>query len=254
MSEPAPVTPPWWRSIVQLLLRDERHGPLPALLVLLTIVSGVVDAVSILRLGRVFVANMTGNVLFLGFAVAGVRGFSFGASLIALAGFATGAGFAGRVLQPAARDRAQLLRNGALLQCVLVAVALAVAAVTGTGPSVGRSEAYALAALLALAMGLQNSVALRLEVPDLTTSVLTRTLTGLVTDLGSGRRGSPSVSLRRVLAIATMFAGGAVGAALVLRAGIVAALAVALAIVAVVTVGAALAARRPADWRANRES
>jgi uncharacterized membrane protein YoaK (UPF0700 family) len=32
----------------------------------LTVVTGLVDAVSYLRLGRVFVANMTGNVVFLG--------------------------------------------------------------------------------------------------------------------------------------------------------------------------------------------
>jgi len=38
------------------------HGPLPALLLLLTVATGVVDAVSILALGRVFIANMTGNV------------------------------------------------------------------------------------------------------------------------------------------------------------------------------------------------
>ena len=44
------------------------QGPLPSLLLVLTVVTGVVDAVSILRLGRVFVANMTGNVVFSAFA------------------------------------------------------------------------------------------------------------------------------------------------------------------------------------------
>src|SRR5579872_6078853 len=74
-----------------VLLADERHGPLPALLLALTVVTGLVDAVSILSLGRVFVANMTGNVVFLGFALAGAPGFSLGASLSALAGFLVGA-------------------------------------------------------------------------------------------------------------------------------------------------------------------
>jgi hypothetical protein len=37
------------------------------LLLTLTVVTGTVDAVSILSLGRVFVANMTGNVVFVGF-------------------------------------------------------------------------------------------------------------------------------------------------------------------------------------------
>jgi hypothetical protein len=49
------------------------HGPLPALLVLLTVVTGLVDAVSYLTFGHVFVANMTGNVVFLGFALAGAH-------------------------------------------------------------------------------------------------------------------------------------------------------------------------------------
>jgi hypothetical protein len=39
-----------------------------AALLTLTAVTGLVDAVSYLRLGRVFVANMTGNVVFLGFS------------------------------------------------------------------------------------------------------------------------------------------------------------------------------------------
>jgi uncharacterized membrane protein YoaK (UPF0700 family) len=42
--------------------------------------------VSILTLGRVFVANMTGNVVFIGFALVGIPGFSLSASLFALAG------------------------------------------------------------------------------------------------------------------------------------------------------------------------
>ena len=69
----------------------KEQGPLPPLLLALTVVTGVVDAVSILRLGRVFVANMTGNVVFSGFALVGAPGFSLSASLAALAGFLVGA-------------------------------------------------------------------------------------------------------------------------------------------------------------------
>src|SRR2546430_2759576 len=57
------------------------EGPPPPLLLVLTVVTGVVDAVSILRLGRVFVANMTGNVVFSAFALVGAPGFSLSASL-----------------------------------------------------------------------------------------------------------------------------------------------------------------------------
>ena len=51
---------------------DRPDGPLPVFLVGLTVVTGLVDAFSYLSLGHVFVANMTGNVVFLGFALAGV--------------------------------------------------------------------------------------------------------------------------------------------------------------------------------------
>jgi uncharacterized membrane protein YoaK (UPF0700 family) len=69
--------------------REDRDGPLPWLLLVLTFVTGLVDAVSYLNLGHVFVANMTGNVVFLGFAVVGVRDFSVSASLTALAAFSS---------------------------------------------------------------------------------------------------------------------------------------------------------------------
>jgi len=66
------------------LAADRAHGPLPLLLVCLTVVTGLVDAFSYLTLGQVFVANMTGNVVFLGFALAGAGGISITASLLAV--------------------------------------------------------------------------------------------------------------------------------------------------------------------------
>src|SRR5215469_8784891 len=86
------------------VLRTASHGPLPGLLLLMTVVTGAVDAVSILRLGRVFVANMTGNVVFAGFAVVGAPGFALGPSLVALAGFLVGAGAGGWLAIRQGRD------------------------------------------------------------------------------------------------------------------------------------------------------
>lgn len=67
------------RGVLAPYVADPKHGPLPALLLMLTFVVGVVDALSILALGRVFVANMTGNVVFTGFAIVDVPGFSLAA-------------------------------------------------------------------------------------------------------------------------------------------------------------------------------
>ena len=69
---------------------DSRDGPLPPLLLALTIVTGLVDATSYLEFGHVFVANMTGNVVFLGFAIAGANGLSIWTSLVALGAFLVG--------------------------------------------------------------------------------------------------------------------------------------------------------------------
>ena len=58
---------------------DLADTSLRAVLLILSLVTGIVDAVSVLGFG-VFTANMTGNVVFLGFAVAGASGFSIARS------------------------------------------------------------------------------------------------------------------------------------------------------------------------------
>src|SRR5437899_13104886 len=83
-----------WRTIVPSA--EDPHGPLSPLLLGLTVVTGLVDAFSYLVLGHVFVANMTGNVVFLGFALAGAAGFSVSASLSAIGAFCLGAFVGGR--------------------------------------------------------------------------------------------------------------------------------------------------------------
>src|SRR5947199_8135144 len=133
------------------LSADPAHGPLPALMLVLTVLTGVVDAVSILALGRVFVANMTGNVVFVGFALAGAAGFSLSASLAALAGFVLGARAGGRLIGRYGRDRARLLAVGCGVELVFVAAALTVTAASGSVLSAeGRDT---VAAVLAVGTG-----------------------------------------------------------------------------------------------------
>ena len=222
----------------------ERHGPLPAFLLMLTFVTGLVDAVSVLRLGRVFVANMTGNVVFTGFALAGAPGFSLVASVVALAGFLVGAGAGGILIARLGRDRARLLQITAGIELILLAAATVLAA---AGLPAGGFAIYVVAALLALAMGLQNSAARRLAVPDFTTTVLTMTLTGIAADLrtGQGQRGVP----RRIASVLAMGVGALVGAAFVLRALVWLPLALATALAAVVVLGLAAIARPGQAWQ-----
>src|SRR6516164_147445 len=133
----------------------DRHGPLAPMLVALTFVTGVVDAVSYLELGHVFVANMTGNVVFLGFALAGAGGLSAAASLAALGSFLVGALVGGRLGALSQGHRGRMLRAAAAAQSALFAVALIVAAAASEPLASGAR--YALLVPLAAGMGIQNA-------------------------------------------------------------------------------------------------
>ena len=147
--------------------------PLPLLLILLTFTTGLIDAVSYLGLGHVFTANMTGNVVFLGFAVAGAKGLSISSSLFALGAFLVGAAFGGRLgVWMADGPRHRWLLTFAVIETVLL-VAAAIAA-QGVHLVASDSTRAPIIVLMALAMGLRNTTVLRLAVPDLTATVLAR--------------------------------------------------------------------------------
>lgn len=184
------------------------HLPVAALLVL-TAGTGLVDAVSYLGLGHVFVANMTGNIVFLGFAANRNSGLSASLALIALTTFMFGAAVGGTLGHRLADSRVWP-------SSVLGAQALVVGG-TATAYSVLGIQAIGrptIVALLAFAFGLQNSTARRMAVPDLTTTVLTLTVTGLAAD--SRIAGGPGAHpVRRIASITAMLGGAAAGALLV---------------------------------------
>ncbi|MEU2657155.1 YoaK family protein [Streptomyces sp. NPDC007325] len=207
------------------------HARYVPLLLALTFLSGLVDAVSFLGLGRVFVANMTGNVVFLGFALAGAAQLSAVAALAALAGFVAGAVAGGALRRE--EEPSRVVVPLASAQALLLAAAL-----TGQAAGWGR---YAVLVPLACGMGLQNALVHRLGVPDLTTTVMTRTLTGLAVD-----RPGPA-TLRRGLSVVTLAAGAFTGGVLHARLGAEGALTAALALLLAVV----LTARRHADGTAG---
>ncbi len=221
------------------------HGPLPPLLVLLTVVTGVVDAVSYIALGHVFVANMTGNVVFLGFALAGAPGLSAPASLAALGAFLLGALTGGRIGVRFGAHRGRHLRTATAIGIAIVLLAICLAALIGQ--PVAKGASYALIVPLAFAMGLQNATTRRLAVPDLPTTVLTLTLTGIAADSRlAGRAGGPAA--RRVITVTAMFTGALVGALLVLNVDLVLPLAVAVALMATAALFAHRSSSAEADW------
>jgi uncharacterized membrane protein YoaK (UPF0700 family) len=219
--------------------RGGRHGPLPPLLLGLTLVTGLVDAFSYLLLGHVFVANMTGNVVFLGFALAGATGFSIPASLVALGSFVCGALIGGNVASRLGHHRGHLLAAAASLQALLFGVSVVVA--SASGDPVAGAYRYGLIVLLGISMGIQNATVRKLAVPDLTTTVLMLTITGVAAD--SAIAGGPgSAAGRRLVAVTAMLVGALAGAALALHVHIVAPLAIALIVTAFVAL---------VSWRAG---
>ena len=231
-----------WTTVVPDL--KDRHGPLPPLMLALTAVTGLVDAFSYLALGHVFVANMTGNVVFSGFALAGAPGFSLAASLAALGAFAAGALLGGRISHRAHAHRGRLLHQALVLETVLVAAAYATARTADPAHSAVR---FPLIVLLGLAMGVQNAAVRALAVPDLTTTVLTLTITGIASD--SRLVGGPGSRVgRRAVSAAAMFLGALAGALAVLHGHQSLPLLLAALILAAVTAAAFTLTRSDRPW------
>jgi uncharacterized membrane protein YoaK (UPF0700 family) len=232
-----------WATIVPDM--TDRHGPLPPLLLVLTVVTGFVDAFSYLVLGHVFVANMTGNVVFIAFSLAGPAGFSLTASLTALLAFAAGAFVGGRLAHRVRTHRGRMLRLALLVQSVLVLASYVVAQMLGTPYPAGAR--YPLIILLGLAMGSQNASVRALGVPDLATNVLTTTITGLASDTRVAGGSGGKVG-RRALSTLAMFAGALAGAAAVLHGHPALPLLACLVLLAASTAAAFRFARSDAPW------
>jgi uncharacterized membrane protein YoaK (UPF0700 family) len=215
--------------------RGGKDGHLPPLLVAMTLVTGLVDAFSYLVLGHVFVANMTGNVLFIAFALAGAQGFSVASSLTALGAFALGSLLGGRIGSRESADRGRLLWTAAGIQACLMGGALVVAVVAEK--PVPLEYGLPVIVALGISMGLQNAAARKLAVPDLTTTVLTQTITGLFSDsklVGGGG----SKAGRRLVSVLAMFAGALVGVLAILYVSLVLPLLLAFVVISLVSLTA----------------
>ncbi|HVX23228.1 MAG TPA: YoaK family protein [Acidimicrobiales bacterium] len=182
-------------------------------LFLLAATTGLVDATAYLGLGRVFTANMTGNVLLLGFSTTTRPGGeldtavlygSLAALLAFVAGALVGALAAGR------RDADPRVARGFGLEWALLAAASGLLFYGGATSGVVR---YLVLVLLGLSMGVQNAAVRRMGVPDVNTTVLTTALAGLASDVVAVA-GRPARAGRRVATVVFLFLGAAAGAAL----------------------------------------
>jgi len=216
--------------------------PLTLTLLALTFSTGIVDAVSYLGLGHVFTANMTGNVVLLGFGIAGAGGLQIVAPIVSMAAFAVGSGVGGAMARRLADRHPTHVAYALGLETALLGCAAVLAAAAHPHPATFTGDATI--ALMAAAMGIRNATVRRLAVPDLTTTVLTMTLTALAAE-STIAGGSGKGTLRRTSAIVAMLAG-AVAGALMLRTGLTLPLACAAAL-ALATCVAYLSAERRAS-------
>jgi uncharacterized membrane protein YoaK (UPF0700 family) len=171
----------------------------------------LVDAASYLGLGHVFAANMTGNIVLLGFGIIGGYGLPVLAPIVSLAAFLIGAAAGGRLVRSRGEARRGLLTAALTIEASLLASAavLAAAADVRTGSAAGDC----VIALLALGMGVRNATVRKLAVPDMTTTVLTMTLTGLAAESALAG-GDGSGTARRSAAVLAMLIGALMGALL----------------------------------------
>ena len=180
-------------------------------LLLLTFATGLVDAVSVLELGHVFVANMTGNVIFLGLWLAPHTVVDVTAALVALICFVAGAVFGGRLARRLDSQVHRWLGITLSLEVVML-VTLSILAGTGILDYHDYTKLFLIAGL-AIAFGIQNSTARQFGIQELSTTVLTTTISGLGFDSrlagGSGDR-----EKLRYGVVFTILAGATLGATL----------------------------------------
>lgn len=206
-------------------------------LLILTFVSGVIDAVTFLGLAQVFAAMQTGNVIFLGLGISGAADAPIAAPAIGLGAFLLGSAIAAVTFRGAGQGRGLIPALGT--EVLLLAGAACLAAVSDV--SSGTSVAYVLVAVLALTMGLRNTFAREVGGSNLATTVLNLTLIASATMTGRGAASGAELA-ERAAALGLILAGAVCGGLLIEASN----LAVPLALAAAVTLSAALLHARDA--------
>ena len=178
-------------------------------LLLLTFATGLVDAISVLVLGHVFVANMTGNVIFLGFWFVPHSGVDMTAAVVAFVSFLVGTVMGGRFARHLDYE-VRVWLTAALGTEVVLMTALAVLAGAGVLDYHDNRKLIIIAGL-AVTFGAQNAAARQFGIQELSTTVLTSTIVGIGVDSrlagGTGHR-----EKLRYGVVLTMLGGAAVGA------------------------------------------
>jgi uncharacterized membrane protein YoaK (UPF0700 family) len=129
-----------------------------------------------------------------------------------LGGFIIGAAIGGKLGSViAAGNRRRLMVTAGMLEASLIFASALTSVGFDMRSSAPVGQLYAMIVLTALSMGLRNATVRQLRVADITTTVLTLTLTGLVAD-SAVAGGSNPPPLRRIVSMIALFLGALVGA------------------------------------------
>jgi uncharacterized membrane protein YoaK (UPF0700 family) len=186
------------------------------LVILLTLVTGSIDAIGFTRLGGVFTSVMTGNMVLLGVA-AGKGDVSLALHTgIAFLGFVAGSLVGARVAGHAHKDD-EIWPRPILVALILELVVLFIFAtwweIASAAPA-GSAE-YAMLGVNAVALGVQSAATLRFGISGLSTTYLTGTLTQLLA--GVAKRKEP-ISGRSAMLLVALIGGAGFGAAIAIDA------------------------------------
>lgn len=196
--------------------------------------TGALDAATYLGMDGVFGANMTGNVILTALSIAGEGTHSYLGPLLSLVGFITGSWLFGLIT----RRYSKSVRPDPVVAPVFTLCAagmIVVAAVLFWLPLQG-SVLHTTTFIIGALMGCQAIAARRVGVPDISTVVVTSTLSLLFAEAGTFRGGATNQATGRRLAAVLSMLLGALSGALLLKIGLVAAMSVPAIILSVVAV------------------
>jgi uncharacterized membrane protein YoaK (UPF0700 family) len=196
----------------------ERTTVRDLLLVGLTFSSGAVDAICFLGLGKIFTAFQTGNLVFLGIDAADAGGPDLLRVACSLLGFAAGV-FVGARLVRGSDGSGLWSRRVTVALCVTLAAQIAffvLWAVTSGRP--GTASGDVLAAVAAVAMGLQSAAVMSLAVAGVFTTAATATVIFVMRDLADRADSQAAERARLAGVLLALCAGAAAGGLLLTQA------------------------------------
>ena len=233
----------------------------------LTVSSGAVDTVSFIALGKVFSAFMTGNIAFLGMAIASTTGSStYGvvpprviSVLAAMAGFAAGIYLATKIVrrfEPSAANKNQQPTGVVWPRQTTLALSISLLAHLcfvliwfATSARPGANVIPVLLATWALAMGMQSAAVRQLDVPGIFTTAATATFIFLFGDWAYNRLLTSEEHSRLRGVLVSLAIGATAGGLLLIHVPIYAPV-----LPFVITIGVVVTAARVFRYRAETPS